>query len=219
MTFGDLSSQPFERIGMTNVYIEHSSMQYKSMFKKLGFNVVVDVDAADLVCFTGGSDVTPDLYGEPNLASYNDVYRDEKEKRLFEFCLENKIPMVGICRGGQFLNVMSGGKMYQDVTNHGGSHYLVDEETGETVYVSSTHHQMMLPNDESAIIIAKSRGVRSHREWYFNNIRKRDENDEGIEVVYYTHTNCLCFQPHPEFDGYPGMTNYFRSLLNRCFDV
>lgn len=202
---------------MNKVHIEHSNAQYQALFRNLGFSIV-SPEEADLFCFTGGSDVSPSMYGEPNHKSWNDEYRDAKEERLFNYGLENCIPMVGICRGGQFLNVMSGGKMYQDVTGHTRSHYIVDEITGETIYVSSTHHQMILPSNEGAII-AKSRDVRSEREWFENQVFKRDVTDEGIEVVFYARTRCLCFQPHPEFDGYPDMRNYFLSLLQRHLKV
>ena len=202
---------------MNKVYIEHANPDYRLMFRELGFTVT-DQERAELVCFTGGADVTPSYYGEPNHSSYNDEYRDAKEERLFHHCLERGIPMVGICRGGQFLNVMSGGKMYQNVTQHGFPHFLVDNITGETVYVTSTHHQMMLPSNEGAII-AMSRGVNSQREWFENQVFKRDVSEEGIEVVFYEHTKCLCFQPHPEFDGYQEMRNYFHSLIQRYLKV
>lgn len=206
---------------MKRVYIELGNHQYSEMFRALGFEIVNEVDKADLVCFTGGADVTPDLYGDKkHKYTGNDVYRDEKEKRLFEHCFNVSIPMVGICRGGQFLNVMSGGRMYQDVTGHTAPHEIVDLTTGETIYVSSTHHQMIMPS-EQAIIVATSINVNSERQWYDNQIFRKDVSNEGIEVVYYSHTRCLCFQPHPEFNSpaYDGMKRYFVEVLNRYLGV
>lgn len=203
------------------VYIEHGNAQYNALFREIGFSLTSDPGAAQLVCFTGGADVTPDMYGDKqHKYTGNDVWRDEKEKRLFEFCIQNSVPMVGICRGGQFLNVMSGGRMYQDVTGHCGDHEIVDIHTGETVVVSSTHHQMMMPSAEGTLI-ATSINIMSNREWFDNQIFRKDVSKEGVEVVYYKQTNCLCFQPHPEFGDarYAGMRRYFLGLLERYLSV
>jgi gamma-glutamyl-gamma-aminobutyrate hydrolase PuuD len=200
---------------MKKVYIEYGNPQYRALFEQFGFSVVFSPEASDLVVFTGGSDVSPALYGDKqHPTTGNDPHRDMREKALFDFCVKNNLPMVGICRGGQFLNVMNGGRMYQDVTGHTMSHDLVDLITGEVVYVSSTHHQMMLPGDDSSLV-AVSQNVDSYREWYEGTIFKRDQTEKGIEVVYYEKTNSLCFQPHPEFSGMPAMRKYFDSLLAR----
>lgn len=205
---------------MKKVYIEHSSAAYIALFMHLGFEVTDNVESADLFCFTGGSDVSPSYYGDASHRTTGaDAYRDAKEARLFHVIQGMKKPSVGICRGGQFLNVMSGGRMYQDVTGHGLSHHITDCETGETVYVSSTHHQMMMPG-EKAIMVAYG-AVPSQRQWYDGEIFKRDASSDNVEVVYYKDTNCLCFQPHPEFGGvaYQHMQTYFRSLLERFLSV
>lgn len=199
-----------------NVYIEHGNHQYTMLFIKLGFIVVNDVAKADLVCFTGGADVSPHLYNSPvHPTTCTDGWRDAKEQRLFEECVNKNIPMVGICRGGQFLNVMNGGEMYQDVTKHCQPHALLDLETGEHIWVSSTHHQMMRPA-VGAVLVATAE-QNGKREWYHQNILQRDVSKEDIEVVFYEKTRALCFQPHPEFsdEDYEGMFNYFGSLLKR----
>lgn len=132
------------------VCIVNGSFAYRALFTSYGFEVVDGLidghHAVDLVVFTGGADVSPGLYGhEHHHTTYNDVFRDQMEAQAFERCSMHDIPMVGICRG-QFLNVMSGGEMYQDVSGHGMPHEITDLVTGETVYVSSTHHQMMKPS-------------------------------------------------------------------------
>lgn len=99
---------------------------------------------ADLVIFTGGSDVTPSLYGEQNVASNCDWLRDVREQEIFHYCRDHHIPMFGICRGSQFLHVMMGGKLWQDVDNHCDIHNVVDMDTGKLVRDTiSTHHQMV----------------------------------------------------------------------------
>lgn len=201
---------------MRNVLIVDGNRQYNALFTRLGFELVKTVDEADLVCFTGGEDVTPKLYGAAkHIYTGNNPNRDAFEETIFHRCKEEGVPMVGICRGGQFLNVMNGGAMYQHVEEHTRSHFITDLETGEQVFVSSTHHQMMKPS-EKGLLVASS-DLAGSREWYEGEVFHKDISNQDIEVVYYKDTNSLCFQPHPEFldDAYEGMFNYFRNLLAR----
>ena len=148
---------------------------------------------ADLLCFTGGADVSPELYGEENVGSYCSPERDKYEEQVFDWAYANDVPMVGICRGGQFLNVMNGGKMWQDVDNHAisGTHKAMCKYWGE-IMVSSTHHQMMRAGAGGELIA-------------YANLSSYKLNDKGdsrdlcdVEVVHYKDTKSLCYQPHPE---------------------
>lgn len=201
---------------MTKVYIVAGDPDYRRMFEKLGFQVTSDILKASLVCFTGGADVSPEYYGDKaHQYTYNSPQRDAVEARVFDKCVELGIPMVGVCRGGQFLNVMNGGRMYQHVENHTRSHYITDVDTGEVVYVSSTHHQMMMPSDNAQLVAFSQEAGR--REWYDGEVAMSDISQKDVEVVYYENTRSLCFQPHPEFDlpQYEGMLSYFGQLLER----
>ena len=66
---------------------------------------------------TGGQDVSPALYGEERLDSCGETLpvRDGMESRLFQLCLERDVPVLGICRGIQLMNVLLGGTRYQDL--------------------------------------------------------------------------------------------------------
>lgn len=199
-----------------NVIIVNGSFAYSKLFARLGHREVLSMDQADLVVFTGGADVTPSLYhAAKHRTTGNDPRRDDVEIKYFDKAVERELPMVGICRGGQFLNVMSGGAMYQDVEKHCGPHEITDLESGETVLVSSTHHQMMKPSPEGILVASSTLG--GGREWFDGQIFKKDISDEDIEVVFYPHTRALCFQPHPEFVGeiYTGMVRYFETCLKR----
>lgn len=207
---------------MKKVYIESSSRAYEALFASLGFAVVSDFVDVDLVCFTGGADVSAYLYGDKqHPKTYNDPFRDAKEQRLFEACRQLNIPVVGICRGGQFLNVMSGGRMYQHVSKHGMSHHLIDSLTGDTIYVTSTHHQMMMPSKEAEVVAFSTLG--GTREWVEQGIIELEVSEMDYEVVFYKHTQALCFQPHPEMNQgsaqYAAMQGYFKALLKRYFNL
>lgn len=211
---------------MKNVYIVNGSAEYRKLFESLGFMLISGLSdesagaLADLVVFTGGSDVSPVFYdANRHPTTYSDMGRDLQEEAIMTEALALDIPMVGICRGAQFLNVMSGGEMYQDVDKHCYPHSITDLQTGEVVYVSSTHHQMMKPSEKGLLVASSTLG--GAREWYEGQVFHKDVSEEDIEVVYYEHTKCLCFQPHPEFNGaqYESMKVYFRSLLSRFLGV
>jgi carbamoylphosphate synthase small subunit len=207
---------------MKHVYIINGNGQYRSLFEGLDFEIVNELPLADLVVFTGGADVSPELYWDKkHQYTGNDIARDMFEMRMFDKAKDLAIPMVGICRGGQFLNVMNGGRMYQHVEKHAihGTHEIVDMETGEHIQVTSTHHQMFMPADNAINVAIATLG--GEREWYDGEVFKRDVSNTDYEVVFYEETKCLCFQPHPEFGGedLQPMRDYFARLLNKYLGV
>ena len=204
------------------VFILGGGQPYISMFKAMGWNIVDNVKDADLVQFTGGADVSPSLYGHrshPNTT--NNIARDKREEMVFKACRKMDKPMSGICRGGQFLNVMSGGTMFQDCDGHAimGTHTAVDMETGKMVAVTSTHHQIMRPSVDSVSVMEAQ--VSKWREIFIHNspIRhNRFVRENDCEAVYYPKTKSFCFQPHPEFDGYVLLRNtYFNQFTRYLF--
>ena len=82
------------------------------------------VDHLDGIILPGGADVSPARYGHDNTASEFDDQRDDIEFALLEGALERDMPVLGICRGLQVLNVLAGGTLHQDVPEH--SRYDVD---------------------------------------------------------------------------------------------
>ncbi|MGX5914539.1 gamma-glutamyl-gamma-aminobutyrate hydrolase family protein [Aliidiomarina sp. Khilg15.8] len=70
----------------------------------------------DAVVVTGGHDVDPVLYAaEPEVTPKYDKDRDEFESRVIEFALSQDLPLLGICRGAQLLNVQRGGNLFQEL--------------------------------------------------------------------------------------------------------
>ncbi len=109
-----------------------------------------------LVCFTGGSDVSPELYGHQNLGSHNDEARDAREMEIFQTAHKAGIPMTGICRGSQFLNVMMGGTMVQNLkeSHGGGAHQCVAPglDGDFSFEVTSSHHQMSVLGKDGVLL-------------------------------------------------------------------
>lgn len=72
---------------------------------------------ADGLILSGGGDVDPGLYGEERtiLCGEADALRDAMEMYLCRRALEMDVPVLGICRGLQVMNVALGGTLYQHV--------------------------------------------------------------------------------------------------------
>jgi putative glutamine amidotransferase len=73
------------------------------------------LDALDGIVFTGGSDLDPELYGEEAHPETFGIQRqrDDAELALLHGALERDMPLLGICRGIQVLNVGLGGDLHQ----------------------------------------------------------------------------------------------------------
>ncbi|RUO25222.1 peptidase C26 [Aliidiomarina minuta] len=68
------------------------------------------------VVITGGHDIDPVLYAaEQEVKPKHDKQRDEFESAVIEYALEHKMPLLGICRGAQLLNVQLGGNLFQEL--------------------------------------------------------------------------------------------------------
>ena len=75
----------------------------------------IDLKAVDGVVIGGGDDISPMLYGGKISARARlDPDRDEMEKRIVLEAAAANIPVLGICRGAQMLNVALGGTLHQD---------------------------------------------------------------------------------------------------------
>lgn len=159
----------------------------------------------DLVVFTGGEDVWPVLYGAKNEASHCNPRRDITEMIWFHRFYFT--PKLGICRGGQFLNVMSGGSMIQDRPYHAlADLHLAREFISDNIYrVTSTHHQEM-KHGQTGIILASGHDM--------------PDGVPSTEVVWYQNTQSLCFQPHPEYqvDNERNMTiKLLQKVMAYCY--
>ena len=67
--------------------------------------------------FTGGTNIDPLRFNEPihNETVEVDPWRDEAEWQLATELLNSDLPIFAICRGMQFLNVVLGGTLIQDL--------------------------------------------------------------------------------------------------------
>lgn len=190
---------------LIKVYVVGGDTSYTNLFLDK-IEIVSEIKDANVVLFTGGEDVYPGNYGEDtgSRTNYNRT-RDRKEIEKFDEARKYNKFILGICRGSQLITILSGGSLIQHVTNHAisGTHkiHLINEDVD--IDITSTHHQMMYPfwmEKDSYVILAKSR-IDLSTTYLDGNDRERSlsENFVEPEIVYYSKTNALCIQGHPEY--------------------
>src|SRR5438105_4115566 len=74
-------------------------------------------DRLDGILLPGGVDVDPAQFGEPPHSRLGNIdpARDRTEIMLTRWAIEEKKPVLGLCRGLQIINVALGGTLYQDL--------------------------------------------------------------------------------------------------------
>jgi hypothetical protein len=197
----------------------------QELFRHRGFDVMFESNTTKMpkiVVFTGGEDVDPSWYGQPkHFKTTCHSRRDHKEMVFFEKYLD--VPKVGICRGGQFLNVLSGGSMWQDVDGHalhpGKSHKVIDLLfTKNSLEVPSSHHQMMLPSDQGYVL-----AIANEAKHFLSMAKEKPPKPKyDPEVVWYPKSLSMCYQSHPEYKLKSGDTahvDYFFDLIDWAFDL
>lgn len=153
---GDLYEQYIEWLRVVDGALKIKKFSYK-------LNNARDIVNIDGLLLTGGGDVHPKFYEKEQeicKATGIDEQRDVFEFGLIDCALEAEMPVLGICRGMQTINVFLGGSLVVDLISSGFNnhtnptsnitkhklsvvpHSMLHALTGETeIEVNSYHHQ------------------------------------------------------------------------------
>ena len=186
--------------------VEQTPTDYSRIIEHLGEISTDLLDFHDnpsnykLVQFCGGDDVNPFLYKDSSPQGYCrfNYSRDLLEMEVWRIALRNNIPMTGICRGMQFINVMNGGRMLHHITNHAlaGQHSFVLSKTGECFPVTSTHHQMAVPSELGYVV---GETPRQYSKYYLGEWDEEERWSENeVESLWFPETSSFGVQFHPE---------------------
>ena len=190
---------------MRKVYVVGEAKHYANFIQDIEHTD--NLDEADIVIFTGGEDVNPKLYGaKMHPTTYCDPKRDAYEVEIFKKIKTNQL-VVGICRGSQFICVMNGGKLIQNVNNHGifGTHPIYVYDYGVTYEITSTHHQMQYPYNLPSLDYTVKAIAYPKRSTIYEGDGINENNimiDGEPEIVLYHKENtprCIAIQGHPEY--------------------
>jgi len=81
-------------------------------------------ETMDGLLLSGGADIDPSRYGRPSEGPQDiEPDRDQLEAEAWAAAEARGVPVLGICRGAQAVNVFAGGTLLQHVDGHGGPAY------------------------------------------------------------------------------------------------
>jgi putative glutamine amidotransferase len=159
----------------------------------------------DALVLAGGADIDPSTYGEEPHAQTlgTSRARDEMELALARRAIERELPVLGICRGMQLLNVACGGSLQQHVPD-----FLHSDSHRSTPGAFSDHAVRLTPGSLAARAAAQDRhAIKSHHHQAIDRLgdgltvtgwSEIDDLPEAIEAT--AHEYVLGVQWHPEAD-------------------
>jgi putative glutamine amidotransferase len=179
--------------------------------------------AVDGLLFSGGEDIAPAYYGEARdeRCGEPDPERDLFEIQLGRGALECRLPVLGVCRGLQVLNVAAGGSLYQDVACRPGTlaaHSASFSERGRLI-----HAVRILPDTRLCGVmgVAESRVTSTHHQFVRTvapgfRVAAESLEDGIVEGIERTGDHfLLAVQWHPErmVRDHPPHLALFRALV------
>ena len=185
------------------------------------------IHRAGALVLTGGEDIEPRRYGEQPSDEIDympfDAARDEMELSITRAALDDDLPIYGICRGMQLLNVAMGGSLVQHLDGHSGT-YLGDEE-----WEASYHHIYISPGSKLAAVVGSGGFVRVNS-LHHQGVREAQKSPHLLASAYSLedgliealesprHRWVIAVQFHPErrMEVPPHFDRLFQSLVERA---
>lgn len=179
------------------------------------------IDSFDGMIFTGGANIDSLWYDEKPLEkqSMESELRNRFEKALFLVAKEKKIPILGICRGNQLINVLQGGSLVQNIDkqmNTDINHEGVDKKIEEKLHsVSLEKGSFLAKISGKKRILVNSFHVQCIKE-LGENLKITAKSEDGVpEAIEYEGDFFMKgVQWHPE--ALEDQLEIFREFINVC---
>lgn len=182
----------------------------------------------DGLLLTGGGDINPLFYQEEPLPALGNLsaLRDQYDLMLLKMAYDRQLPIFGICRGHQVINVFFGGTLYQDIYSQINSPLLKHQQTAEGN--QGTHYVEIAPGSKLKEILGQDKILVNtfHHEsnkdiapGFRNTALSSDGILEASEPVSDTGPQILSVQWHPEkmaAANDPAMVNLFQYFVGQA---
>lgn len=185
-------------------------------------DILSQIQHLDFIIVSGGQDVHPQNYGqEPSILLEKVCHeRDQYELQLVKIAYENKIPIFGICRGLQIINVAFGGTLFQDVSEFGKETLLHRHPNTEEEILH--HVDILIPSKLYDIfkmtpILANSyhhQGIKKLAKGFIANALASDGFIEGIEKTEGSFIMAVQWHPEMMVSKDQAMLKLFQYLIN-----
>ena len=183
---------------------------------------------ADGIILTGGEDINPLEYNDTiniKVCGPINYSRDTLERKLFDYAFDNKIPLVGVCRGMQMMNVASGGTLYGDIPTEIGTK-VIHRNNGEVMHEIAVscenpyYTNLIFPLDKDTFLVNSwhHQGLKDIAENIHIIARSYDGLPEAAIMDTSVHPFIIAVQFHPERLGKENpihkqmRTSFFRAI-------
>ena len=178
----------------------------------------------DGLLLSGGADVAPALYGEETLPCCGEILpiRDSFEIGIFQKALKASLPVLGICRGLQVMNVAMGGTLYQDIaTQLPGAikHPCYDTPRDKVHEVTVTEHSKLHRISGTTHFSVNSRhhqGVKKLANGLVATAYSEDGLIEAFECPAEKFVMAVQWHPESLSDRYPEAQAIFNAFAEAC---
>lgn len=171
--------------------------------------VTKNYDEADVLVFPGGSDWNPALYNETaHISTGFHEYIDKAQIHYALKAIKDKKFMIGICRGGQMLCILGGGRLIQHVDHHAGQNHDIYTHDGKVLDTNSIHHQMMdttyIPKQKDFKLLAWTTPLSNcyktgaGEAMTPEGLPYREVLEKENEIIYFSKIGGFAIQGHPE---------------------
>ena len=182
------------------------------------------LDRCDGLILTGGNDIDPSLFGDEKLneSVVTAPERDAQEGRVIDMAVERKLPILGICRGVQMLNVHFGGSLWQDIPTQIPSELY---HRMEKPYHRTSHACHLVPGTPLHTLCGRdSIGVNSHHHQAIKELApgfvSMGSAEDGIIEAICDPGRPFCWgvQWHPEriWDMEESSAKLFEAFIEAC---